>query len=193
MPQISLTQLIGKKPREISIEISEESLQKHRITFQQIAQAINQNSMDIPGGAIETGYGEILIRSKGQEYDVSGFASIPIVSRSDGSNLLLGDIAKISDGFADIDLYQNFNGKPAILVRVFRVGDQNALEVAGAIKSYVKKTATSLPEGVEIGTFSDESVLLKGRIDLLTKNAYLGLVLVAVSYTHLTLPTICSV
>ena len=55
LPQISLTQLIGKKPREISIEISEESLQKHRITFQQIAQAINQNSMDIPGGAIETG------------------------------------------------------------------------------------------------------------------------------------------
>ena len=134
--------------------------------------------MDIPGGAIETGYGEILIRSKGQEYGVSGFASIPIVSRSDGSNLLLGDIAKISDGFADIDLYQNFNGKPAILVRVFRVGDQNAREVAGAIKSYVKKTATSLPEGGEIGTFSDESVLLKGRIDLLTKNAYLGLVLV---------------
>ena len=82
MPEISLTQLIGKKPREISIEISEESLQKHRITFQQIAQGINQNSMDIPGGVIETGYGEILIRSKGQEYDVDGFASIPIVSRS---------------------------------------------------------------------------------------------------------------
>ena len=40
LPEISLTQLIGKKPREISIEISEESLQKHRITFQQIAQSI---------------------------------------------------------------------------------------------------------------------------------------------------------
>ena len=178
LPQISLTQLIGKKPREITIEISEESLQKHSITFQQIAQSINQNSMDIPGGAIETGYGEILIRSKGQEYDVNGFASIPIVSRSDGSKLLLGDISKISDGFADVDLFQRFNGKPAILVRIFRVGDQNALDVASAVKDYVNKTAKTLPNGVEIGTFSDESVLLKGRIDLLTKNAYLGLVLV---------------
>lgn len=178
LPQISLTQLIGKKPREISIEISEESLQKHSITFQQIAQSINQNSMDIPGGAIETGYGEILIRSKGQEYDTNGFASIPIVSRSDGSKLLLGDISKISDGFADVDLFQSFNGKPAILVRVFRVGDQNALEVASAVKNYVNDAAKTLPSGVEIGTFSDESVLLKGRIDLLTKNAYLGLVLV---------------
>tara|TARA_Y100000817_G_scaffold21779_1_gene15769 strand:+ start:2216 stop:5407 length:3192 start_codon:yes stop_codon:yes gene_type:complete len=178
LPEISLTQLIGKKPREISIEISEESLQKHRITFQQIAQGINQNSMDIPGGVIETGYGEILIRSKGQEYDVDGFASIPIVSRTDGSKLLLSDIAKISDGFADVDLFQSFNGEPAILVRVFRVGDQNALEVASAIKSYVTRIASTLPEGIEVGTFSDESVLLKGRIDLLTKNAYLGLALV---------------
>ena len=178
LPEISLTQIIGKKPREISIEISEESLQKHRITFQQIAQSINQNSLDTPGGAIETGYGEILIRSKGQEYDVDGFASIPIVSRSDGSNLFLGDIAKISDGFADVDLFQSFNGKPSILIRVFRVGDQSALEVASTIKSYVETTASTLPAGVEIGTFSDESVLLKGRIDLLTKNAYLGLTLV---------------
>ena len=178
LPEISLTQIIGKKPREISIEISEESLQKHKITFQEIARAINQNSMDTPGGAIETGYGEILIRSKGQEYDVNGFASIPVVSRSDGSNLFLGDIAKISDGFADVDLFQSFNGKPSILIRVFRVGDQSALEIASSIKSYVEKTAPTLPDGVEIGTFSDESVLLKGRIDLLTKNAYLGLTLV---------------
>ena len=52
------------------------------------------------------------------------------------------------------------------------------MEVASSIKSYVEKTAPTLPDGVEIGTFSDESVLLKGRIDLLTKNAYLGLTLV---------------
>ena len=74
--------------------------------------------------------------------------------------------------------FQSFNGKPSILIRVFRVGDQSALEVASSIKSYVEKTAPTLPDGVEIGTFSDESVLLKGRIDLLTKNAYLGLTLV---------------
>ena len=178
LPEISLTTIIGKKPREISIEISELTLKKHQLSIEQVARSIRLNSMDIPGGAIETNMGEILIRSKGQVYDQSGFANIPIISRQDGANLLLGDIADIKDGFAKVDLSQKFNGSPSILIRVFRVGDQNALDISNAVKKYVDQIASTLPKGVGIKTWNDEAIILQGRIDLLLKNAYLGLILV---------------
>jgi multidrug efflux pump subunit AcrB len=178
LPEISLTTIIGKKPREISIEISELTLKKHQLSIEQVARSIRLNSTDIPGGAIETNMGEILIRSKGQVYDQSGFANIPIISRQDGATLLLGDIADIKDGFAKVDLSQKFNGSPSILIRVFRVGDQNALDISNAVKKYVDQISSTLPKGVGIKTWNDEAIILQGRIDLLLKNAYLGLILV---------------
>ncbi len=178
LPEVSLSKIIGTKPREISIEISELTLKKHQLTMDQVATAINLYSMDIPGGVIETNVGEILIRSKGQEYDQEGFSEIPVISHADGSNLLLGDIAKIKDGFAKVDLSQKFNGKSSILIRVYRVGDQNALDISRSVKEYIDNLAAELPQGVYATTWADEASILRDRIGLLTKNAYLGLMLV---------------
>ena len=54
LPEISLTTIIGKKPREISIEISELTLKKHQLSIEQVARSIRLKSMDMPGGYIET-------------------------------------------------------------------------------------------------------------------------------------------
>ena len=169
---------LSSKPREISIEISENTLQKYGLSFDQIANRIRMSSMDIPGGSVGTKDGEILIRSKGQAYRGNEFGAIPIISRLDGSTLLLRDIATIVDGFADVDYDINFNGEPAFLIRVFRIGEQNALDVAEAVHQYLARSKPLIPEGVSITSWKDESVILKGRINLLLKNAYLGLSLV---------------
>ena len=98
LDEVSLTSISGKKDREISIEISKNNLQKYRLTMDQIALAIRANSMDMPGGGIDTDIGEILIRSKGQAYNQEEFESIPIVSRIDGSNLLLETLLLLKMG-----------------------------------------------------------------------------------------------
>ena len=169
---------LSSKPREISIEISENTLQKYDLSMDQIANRIRMSSMDIPGGSVETKDGEILIRSKGQAYRGDEFGAIPIVSRLDGSTLLLRDIATVEDGFADVDYDINFNGEPAFLIRVFRIGEQNALDIAESVHQYLDEKKPLMPEGITITSWKDESVILKGRINLLLKNAYLGLSLV---------------
>ena len=169
---------LSSKPREISIEISENTLQKYDLSMDQIANRIRMSSMDVPGGSVETKDGEILIRSKGQAYRGDEFGAIPIVSRLDGSTLLLRDIATVEDGFADVDYDINFNGEPAFLIRVFRTGEQNALDIAEVVHQYLDEKKPLMPEGITITSWKDESVILKGRINLLLKNAYLGLSLV---------------
>ena len=177
LPKITQTRL-GKKPREISIEVSENTLQKYGLSFDYIASRIRSSSMDVPGGAIETYDGEILIRSKGQAYTGDDFGLIPVLSLSDGSTLLLRDIANIVDGFQDVEYDIKFNSEPAKLIRVYRTGDQNALDIADAVHEYLKKKQPLMPPGISLTSWKDESVILRGRIELLLKNAYLGLGLV---------------
>ena len=179
LPNITQTRL-GKKPREISIEVSEKTLQKYGISFDYIANKIRTSSMDVPGGAIETYDGEILIRSKGQAYTGDEFGIIPVLSLSDGSNVLLRDIAEIDDGFQDVEYDIKFNREPALLIRVYRTGEQNALDIAEEVHKYIKKKNPLMPPGISLTTMKDESVILKGRIELLTENAYLGLTLVLI-------------
>jgi len=179
LPNITQTRL-GKKPREISIEVSEKTLQKYGISFDYIANKIRTSSMDVPGGAIETYDGEILIRSKGQAYTGDEFGIIPVLSLSDGSTVLLRDIAEIDDGFQDVEYDIKFNREPALLIRVYRTGEQNALDIAEDVHKYIKKKNPLMPPGISLSTMKDESVILKGRIELLTENAYLGLTLVLI-------------
>ena len=171
---------MGKKPREISIEISENTLQKYGISFDYVANKIRTSSMDVPGGAIETYDGEILIRSKGQAYTGEEFGTIPVLSLADGSTVFLRDIAEIVDGFQDVEYDIKFNSEPALLIRVYRTGEQNALDIADAVHGYIKKKNPVMPPGVSLTTMKDESVILRGRIELLTENAYLGLGLVLI-------------
>ena len=179
LPNITQTRL-GKKPREISIEISENTLQKYGLSFDYVANKIRSSSMDVPGGAIETYNGEILIRSKGQAYTGDEFGTIPILSLPDGSTVLLRDLANIVDGFQDVEYDIKFNSEPALLIRVYRTGEQNALDIADEVHKYIKKKNPTMPPGISLTTMKDESVILRGRIELLTENAYLGLVLVLI-------------
>ena len=68
LPGITQVELTNARPYEISIEISETSLRRHGLTFQQVADAVRRSSLDLPGGSIKTAGGEILLRTKGQAY-----------------------------------------------------------------------------------------------------------------------------
>ena len=92
----------------------------------------------MPSGTIKTKDGEILIRSNSQGYSVYDFSKIPIIINSNGSVVYLGDISEIKDTFSDqFELDFQFNGDKANLITVFRVGNQNALDVSAAVKEYV--------------------------------------------------------
>ena len=108
------------------------------------------SSLDMPGGTIKTSSGEILLRTKGQAYEGAEFDKIILRSFPNGTRLYLGDVAKVVDGFEETDQESRFDGKPASMVQVFRVGDESALEIAEAVYKYVDEKQQRLPEGVDL-------------------------------------------
>ncbi|MHC4625788.1 MAG: efflux RND transporter permease subunit, partial [Planctomycetota bacterium] len=180
---ISQVAIAGVRPYEISIEVSEENLRRYNLSFDQVTRAIRNSSLDTPAGSVKTSGGEILVRTKGQKYYGPEFEKIVVLTRNDGTIIRLGDIATVKDDFEDVDLYSKFNGKPAAFVQVSRIGEQDALDVAGTVKEYVEQKRSFLPEGVSLALWEDDTLILKARMNLLKRNAYIGLVLVFICLT----------
>jgi len=180
---ISQANVVAVRNYEISIEVAEDNLRRYGLTFDHVSAAVKKSSLDMPGGSIKTSGGEILFRAKGQKYYGSEFEKIIVLTRSDGTQIRLGDIAKVIDGFEDSDISTRFDGQNAALIQVFRVGDQGALDIANTIAEYIEKKRDSLPAGVSIARWNDTSVMLASRLNLLKRNAIIGLILVFLCLT----------
>lgn len=174
IPGITKVELEGTRPYEISIEVSEQTLRKFGLTLGQVAAAVRQGSLDLSAGTIRTTGGEILLRTKAQAYVARDFEQIVVLTTEDGTRLTLGDLATINDGFEENPVEARFNGKPAVLVEVYRVGDQNAIEVADKVKRYIGELRAGVPPGVEISYWRDRSRIVKKRLQTLTTSAWQG-------------------
>jgi len=178
LPGLSHASLAGVRPYEISIEVSENDLRRHGLTFDEVVTAVQRSSIDLPAGSLRTSAGEILLRTKGQAYRGPEFERLVLISRADGTRLTLGDLATVADGFAESDSFARFDGKPAVLVQIFRVGDQSALGVAEAVRQYVEEKQPSMPPGVTLTTWQDDSRILRARLDTLLNDGWQGFALV---------------
>jgi multidrug efflux pump subunit AcrB len=178
MPEITQVDLKGVRPYELSIEVKEDTLRQYDLTLGQIADRIRKGSVDLPGGTVKSGGGQILIRTKEKRYRGPEYADITIVEKSDGTEVKLSDIADINDTFMETDEVFNFDGKPAAMVAVYRVGKQKPLEISRLVREYVKQKKLTMPDSVAISIWNDFTDYLKSRRNLLIKNACLGLILV---------------
>ncbi|MCE2573592.1 efflux RND transporter permease subunit [Motilimonas eburnea] len=177
---ISHVSLESVRPYEISIEVSEQTLREYKLTMAEVSSAVQQGSLDLSGGSIKTLGGEILLRSKGQAYQGRDFGNIVVRTSADGSRLLLRDIATIRDGFEETPIQARFNGKPAVIIEVYRVGQQSAIEVADKVKAYIEQVRPTLPVGVSIDYWRDGSKVVKARLKTLTDSAVQGCILVII-------------
>lgn len=178
MPQITQVDLEGVRPYEISIEIPEENLRQYNITLDQVADRVRRASLDLPGGKIKAESEEILIRTKERRYLGQEYEKISIITHQDGTEVRLKDIAQVKDTFRNIDLLARFDGMPAAVVKVYRVGNQKPTEISRIVKDYVEQKRSELPLSMKIATYSDMTELYESRKNLLLKNGFIGLMLV---------------
>ncbi len=183
IPGITQVDLVSTRPYEIAIEVSENDLRRYDLTFGEIAMAIRRFSIDLPGGAIRTKGGEILLRTKGQAYRGKEFESLVLRSRPDGTHLRLGDVATVIDGFAETDQSAQFDAEPTVTVKVYRVGDQNALDITQKVKAYINETQQRMPDGIKLTVWADFSRILNDRLELMLHNGQLGFILVFIALT----------
>lgn len=182
-PDISFVRVAGVRNYEISIEVSEDALRAYGLSLIDVASAVRLGSLDLPGGSVETQTEQVLIRTKGQNYQAEDFESIIVLGRPDGTAVRVGDLATVRDAFEDTDLLTEFDGTRSAFVEVFRTSDERVLEIVEVIKNYVEDIEPSLPEGIELSIWQDQSKILQSRLSLLVKNGIFGILLVVLALT----------
>ncbi|MFT4888253.1 MAG: multidrug efflux pump subunit AcrB [Pseudohongiellaceae bacterium] len=180
LDEVSTVSIEYIRPFEISIEVSEYTLRQYGLTLDQIARAIDLASLDLPGGTIRTESGEILVRTKGQVYKGSEYEDVVIQSFPDGTQLRLGQIATVKDGFEEGYLDARLNGVNAAIIDILRVGDEDIVRSAQQVRQFMSSTEFNLPEGMSLDVITDSSVSTQTRIATVAQNAYTGLILVLI-------------
>ncbi|WP_262694717.1 efflux RND transporter permease subunit [Kordiimonas aquimaris] len=177
--EISRVTVAGVPEYLIDIAVSEATQQSLGLSLVDISNRISAQSLDLSGGEIENDRQKLLVRATGERRTGAEFNTVVLGAGSTGTPIYLGDVATVSDDLAETPVRAAYKGKPAVFISVSRTGDEQLLDLATAVRGYMKnEIAGVLPAGIEAEFWRDESILLEERIDLLSKNAALGLLLV---------------
>lgn len=170
----SNTEVVGARNQEVSIEVSEESLRAYGLTFDDVAGAVRRSSINLSSGSVRTDEGDYQLRARNLADTRIDFETIILRQTPDGGVVRIGDVARVIDGFEDVNSYMRMNGDASVMVMV-GVGDVfNIWDVSKKIEETLKKAREQLPEGVELTTVYNESEDYNSLVEILFSNALQG-------------------
>ena len=178
LPGVNITEYYGGLAYEISVEVSKDRLREFGLTFNDVAEAVRGYSRNMSAGQIKAENGYINLRVENQAYVGYEFEDLPLLTLEDGTTVLVGDIATVSDGFEDGIQYSKFNGKNSVTFFIGAARNQSITDVAKTIRDYVDKKQKVLPQGVQLEPWVDMTYYLEGRLDLMLDSMKSGAVLV---------------
>jgi len=179
-PGITQVELTGVRNLEIAISVPQESLRRYGLTLNDIANRLRTASVDIPAGGIKGKTGEILVRMTERRNFGYEFADTTIMTTPDGTEIKLSDIATIEDTLEDSDKYARYDGEPAVMLKVYRVGKQTPQSVSKSVYEQLDELKSALPNGLKAAVVSDFADIYNQRADLMIRNGAMGLVLVLI-------------
>ncbi len=171
---------IGGMVRQYQVTVDPDKLRIFNLTLGQVRSAIRQGNQEVGGSVIELGEAEYMIRARGYVSSIENLRQIPVGRQSNGTPLLLRDIADIDIGPQMRRGIGEFNGEGETVggVIIMRSGE-NALATIDAVKRKLDELRASLPDGVEVVATYDRSRLITRAIDNLKEKLTEELLIVA--------------
>jgi multidrug efflux pump subunit AcrB len=174
---ISNVTLEGFPELEISVEVPEAVLLRHKISFDAVANAIRQNNRDISAGTIKTKDEEILIRSRAKEKVADRIGDIVLRADNAGGKLFLRDVAVIKEQFADVPFELTFNGKKSVSLSVNKLPEEDIQKISEYCNAFVSRF-NAREDNIRLAVSYDGMNMLGERLDMLISNGLTGLALV---------------
>jgi multidrug efflux pump subunit AcrB len=182
LPGISQTGISGIRDYEISIEVNEGKLRKYDLDFDILARAVRAYGINLSSGTLRTRREDIRLKAFGRRYTAKDYRDIPVVTRPDGTRVLLGDVAEIRDAFDEgAKVFSLFNGEPAVAINIYKTEKEDSIKIVKRVDGFIAEKRGILPSNLHIAKFMDHSRMVKDRLHILVSNGIIGLCLVFVS------------
>ncbi len=178
LPGAALTELVGTRREEVSIEVSEEALRRYRLTFDDVVRAVRADSINLSSGTVRTDTGGVQLRVRNLADTQADFEEIIIRESRDGAIIRVRDVATVVDGFEDFLSTTRFDGQPGFLIGIQAGERMNVVTTATAVKEWIEKTRDTMPPGLTLDLFLDQSKTYFDRMETISNSALIGLTLV---------------
>jgi multidrug efflux pump subunit AcrB len=178
LPAITVVQLFGVRREEVSVQVSEDALRRYNMSFNEVASAIRNASINQSSGTVRTEVGTYQLKVRSQADTEEEFSNIVIRQTADGGVIRVGDVATVVDGFEDNPILATLNGEPAVLIQVMTTETMDIVKASESIRKWIAERQDTLPEGAKLTLWTDNADDFKGRMKTIGNSAAMGLVLV---------------
>ncbi len=181
LPQVTQANILGAKPYQIDVELSEDTLRKYGLTLSQVAQLLRRENVELPGGQLKAEGQEILLRGKNRRELGEDIKQLPLIKQPNGVVLSVGDVANVRDEFDDQTTVSEVNGRPSLVISIDRTSEEDLLSIADAVNKFADVNSPDgmkMPPGYYLRTCFDTSTDVRDRMRLLRDNGIQGLLLV---------------
>ncbi len=169
--------LIGDSDPELIVEVDKQKLIGLGISATQVADTLRERYKNTSAGVIFVAEQQWLLRVTGSSHNAQYLANTPIYGITE--KILIGDIADVYWGQERLTQKAKFNGKPAILLSVYKKDKVNTLEMVAKIKQYIaKKNLTQDKTGLNLVLVDDQTLSTRSALAIMQNNALIGFILV---------------
>ncbi|MEE4216967.1 MAG: efflux RND transporter permease subunit [Xanthomonadales bacterium] len=180
LPAITVVQLFGVRREEVSVQVSEEALRRYNMSFNEVANAIRNTSINQSSGSVRTEVGTYQLKVRSQADTEVEFSNIIIRQTDDGGIIRVGDVATVVDGFEDNPILATLNGEPAVLIQVMTTETMDIVKASDSIRKWIDERQDTLPEGAKLTLWTDNADEFRGRMKTIGSSATMGLALVMI-------------
>jgi len=166
----------GQEP-EFEIRPDPAKLLQSTITIPGILDAISRSNMIDSPGLFENNHQLVLSLVSGQAKTPVEISNIIVKTTPAGAPIRIGDVASVAPSVKPIYTIVSANDKPAVLLNINRQPDGNTVEVANAVHAEIESIRKTLPRGVALQPFYDQSEIVNDSINSVRDAILLGLVL----------------
>jgi multidrug efflux pump subunit AcrB len=168
----------GGKQRLISVDIDFSALQAKNLSAVDIVNAVNAQNLILPTGTAKIGSLEYNVEMNGSPRSVAELNDLP-VKTVNGSTIYMRDVAHVRDGFQPQTNVVMANGQRGVLMSIYKTGNASTLSIVDRVKQTLNEYRPSLPDGLQLTMFFDQSVFVRAAIQGVLREALIAACLTA--------------
>ncbi|HVY74451.1 MAG TPA: efflux RND transporter permease subunit, partial [Puia sp.] len=178
LSQLNRVDVVGAPEREFQINVDNFKMQSANITFNDIANAVANENMDITGGLLDVGTMKRTMQLKGQFHTAADIAQI-VVRNTSGAPIYLKDIATIIDTVKEAESYSRLDGKKVVTLNIIKRSGENLIETSDEVKRVVTEMQqTQFPKDLTVQITGDQSKTTRTSFNDLVNSIVIGFILV---------------
>ncbi|MCW8842355.1 MAG: efflux RND transporter permease subunit, partial [Rhodobacteraceae bacterium] len=178
LPGVASVIKSGIGERQFQITVPRAELEQIGMSLATLRARIEAQNLDLPLGTLETPGLDIALRLTDERRTVADLSEIVILSKPNGAQIRLGDIAQITEGYSPEEEQAFFDGQPALFLQINKSLGTDALRVFDSVQDLVTAEQSTLPASLTITLVQDMTSIVRDRLAMLVKNGVIGLVLV---------------